>query len=308
MTEAPNYRVRRHPIVIAAERNARARTLIADVVPEYVTLEAVAEQARALREELSATAQEPSVYPSTPDAVTADWLKGEVARRQARDDAQVSISVLQELEFGARSDGINLIDMQVEEMISVLGEQLSELVDDLRTHVDALGDDVDTAAQAIEASTTEHWKAISDRAADYQDIRHVQRVLYRSCEGRFDELAAGAGVAGADPEARLFYHRNLDEVAPNWRGFIDTNGVQQPSQVPWPADEVERLVWCVRRDSGIWCPTPPEINAALAEVPKRLAGGNRQGQKLPRSYSPTGGYLGPTASRAHGFSTAGAVR
>lgn len=58
--------------------------------------------------------------------------------------------------------------------------------------------------------------------------------------------------------ARLYLHRRLDVVAPGWRSG---------EPVPWPDDPAERLVWCIRRDSGASVPTPAELNGLLTSPP-----------------------------------------
>ena len=67
-----------------------------------------------------------------------------------------------------------------------------------------------------------------------------------------------------DAQARLYFHRNIAAVAPNWRGGIDSDRREQLGTVPWPDEPTEQLVWFIRHDSGIWCPTRKQIKDHLA--------------------------------------------
>jgi hypothetical protein len=271
MTEI-QYVARRHPMATLAARNDRARSLLAAFAPAYQALAATADRAVEMALELrSAATSAAASWPSSPGEVTDDWLNGEVNRRLRTSDTDIRIEVLRQLEFSAREDAIEEIENNVDGLINGLAGQLRTLVDEVSGAVDDLGVGVGTAAQAIEAGKAEAWKTISASIAPYTDVRNIQRTLYRCDQAHFDGLRCGDNPSVNDPEARLYFHRNIDTVAPNWKGSVDSNNISRPSEIPWPDDPTERMVWFIRNDSGIWCPSPQQIRARLAEVPEPAA-------------------------------------
>jgi hypothetical protein len=260
--------------------NLPAFNLFNQVIPHYFslvhTVQAAEEFARQDRERSVAAMQWPSV--DTP--LTSEWLAGEVRRRVLSRDSEMRAQILQEVAFHARTEANELINQHADELIGALAEQLDHLLEVLAADIERLGSDVDGPAQAIEAGTTEAWSAIQGGLAEYRDIRHLQMALYNGFWGSdwpFDRRACGDSNDVADPEARLYFHRRIREIAPQWRADrrADSFGnAINESTVPWPTDPTERLIWCVRNDSGIWCPTPEQVIAALSgDTPARNTGG-----------------------------------
>ncbi|TDO15009.1 hypothetical protein EV580_3149 [Mycobacterium sp. BK086] len=280
----------RHPIISAATMPPSGalvgsavllRNLIDTVIPEWDALEATADRAVKLALDLRAEAESVLAWPSTPSDVTDEWLDNEVSRRLGKSDHEVRIQVLRELEFGARTEIIELVDERAENLITELASRLSTLLLHLTTYVEQLGADVNTAAEAIEAGTTDAWRSINASAQAYNEIREVQLVLYRRQE--FDRRRCGDDNVVKDAEARLFFHRRLELVAPDWRS-------SQPTY-PWPNDPAERLVWLIRHDSGMWCPTTAQINRLLAEGPEPAPATTGTGRNtVSRKVNPRGRY------------------
>jgi hypothetical protein len=153
------------------------------------------------------------------------------------------------------------------DLIEALAAELNDLMSRVSDAVDALAPGVNSAADAIAAGSAEHWKTVADARPEYDNIRQLQRTLYRCGSIEFDDLKCGDGINGNDPEGRIYYHRNLSSVAPQWRGWRDSNGADHPPEVPWSNGPVEQLVWFVRTDSGIWCPTPRPVAHVLEREP-----------------------------------------
>lgn len=260
----------RHRVATAAKTSPRLTSLLTDVIPDYSVAVAIAERARQLIiETQNSSREQTTTYPATADAITPKWIEGEITRRRATSDTQLRIALLDELEVNALQESHELIEAHAVELVAALGKQLAALVERLTAAVAVLDDEggVATAAEAITAGTaaTAAWQQIADATTDYADIRRTQHILYSGCSTiSYDELRSGDGNPNiTDPEARLHHHKHLDRIAPDWRGVIDTNKAVHPAKMPWPDDNTERLVWCIRHDTGIWCPTPAEIRQHL---------------------------------------------
>lgn len=302
--------VRRHPIAELIKSNALARDTAAACIPDYAMRIATADEARAQIEKLQASAAtQPKPRPTQPDQVT-HWLENEVSRRlRLKDDHDIRLRVLRELDFYERTEAHTLLDEYVDDLLAHLDAGLQKFMDGpISKAVGLLPAAVTTAADAIDAGLAEVWKTIKSGLPVYRDIRHVQKSLYAGAGWPFDRNAAGDTAQVDDPEARLYFHSNLDTVAPHWRGqvHLDSFGnTQNRSIVPWPADPTERLIWCIRNDSGIWCPTTDQMKSLLNSVPKRNPGVDRRNyqqglNRLDRSERRT---LNPSA-----VSTIGAQR
>ncbi|QFS91524.1 hypothetical protein FIV07_12215 [Mycobacterium sp. THAF192] len=301
--------VRRNPIAELIKSNALARDIAAACIPDYMMRIATADEARARIEKLqTSTATNPKPRPTEPDEV-ADWLEKEVQRRQRlKEDYDVRLQVLRELDFYERTEAHTLLDEHIDDLLAHLDAGLQRFIKPISTAVGLLPPAVTTAADAIDAGLAEVWKTIKSGLPVYRDIRHVQKSLYAGAGWPFDRNAAGDTGQVDDPEARLYFHSNLDVVAPHWRGQVHLDGfgnTQNRSIVPWPADPTERLIWCIRNDSGIWCPTTDQVKALLNSVPKRNPGVDRRSyqqglNRLDRSERRT---LNPSA-----VSTIGAQR
>ncbi|WP_131701346.1 hypothetical protein [Mycolicibacterium neoaurum] len=201
----------------------------------------------------------------------------EVDRRLGATRIDTQLEVLRDLITSSQDEANSLIVERRDDLIELLAQDLEALVDEIGAAVERLGPGVDTAAAAIDADAADTWKQISTAVPVYEDIRLVQLELYRSADfEKIDRAACGDGIQVYDPEARLYYHRNLDDVAPDWKPGLDARGNQRDSSLPWPSDPTQRLIWCINRDSGIWCPTATEIAASLNTVPPRLQGGDRE--------------------------------
>lgn len=261
----------------------RARAIIADVIPQALVLEETAlhaeVNAQLLLEESTSSAA--TRWPTSPEELTSTWIHNEVARRVGVRDIDVQLQVLREVIFNARTGANELVDQHADELIGALADQLDALLTELTARVDDLGPGVSTAAEAIEAGTVDAWSSIHRTVVEYRDIRAAQNVFNRALWGAtdwpFDRKAAGDSSDVSDPEARLYYHRRIAEVAPLWRADrrADSTGKAiNESTVPWPQDPTERLIWCIRNDSGIWCPTADQMQALLSgEVPERRGKG-----------------------------------
>lgn len=265
----------KHHVFVAS--NPHVRTIIANVIPQALVLEETALHAEAnadcLREEATSAATR---WPTSPEELTSDWVHNEVARRVGVRDIDVQIQVLREVIFNARTGATEMIDQNADELIAALAAQLETLLTEVTARVDDLGPAVSTAAEAIEAGTADAWSAIHRALPEYRDIREAQGVLYRGFWGAnwpFDRRACGDSGDVTDPEARLYLHRRIPDVAPQWRADRRADSTGQAineSTVPWPKDPTERLIWCIRNDSGIWCPTADQMQSLLAgKVPER---------------------------------------
>lgn len=270
----PDDLQRRHPIVRKAVPGSLLRELIDEVIPDYAIISLKEDRARAmLRAER--TSVSPTIRPAAPEDINDTWLNDEVERRRALKELDNRREILQEVVFEARREGISLIEDNAEELVEALDERLQQLITTVQSAVEAMGPDVHTAADAIQASAADQWKILAHSRTDYDAIRATQRALYQADRISFDGLQYGDGVHGAEPEARKYYHRRLDQVAPRWRGW-QANGQDHLPEYPWPSDPVEQLVWFIRNDSGIWCPTPQQLSTmayadGYADVPKRNA-------------------------------------
>ncbi|WP_431959896.1 hypothetical protein [Mycobacterium sp. smrl_JER01] len=175
--------------------------------------------------------------------------------------------MLQEIAVTARQQAAELVERHATDLIRGLAQQLEKVRVAAAKAVDQLGAGVNDPVSAINADVAEHWKTLVGLRGEYDAIRSAQKTVYLyTGEGMFDQLRCGDNQHLInDPEARLYFHRNLTTVAPRWRGGIDTDRREHVGEVPWPDDAVERLVWFIRNDSGIWCPTRGEIKTLLAE-------------------------------------------
>ncbi|WP_199253856.1 hypothetical protein [Mycolicibacterium mengxianglii] len=251
--------------LLRAATNARLAAMLADI-DGFRTALAVADKAAELAQQIANNPATQSSRPATPEDVTTDWLDAEVDRRRYGKKTEESLDVLRNLEIEARSDAADLIQQNAAKLVRGLADQLKTVCTDAAAAVDALGPDVNDPAAAIQANVAGHWKTLTELRAEYDSIRRAQLALYRdTAEGDFDQLRCGNNQPNIpDPEARLFFHRNLPKVAPKWRGHTDSNRLDRPGEAPWPSNPVEQLVWFIRNDSGIWCPTSDQIKDHLA--------------------------------------------
>ncbi|MEH3131618.1 MAG: hypothetical protein PGN27_16850 [Mycolicibacterium neoaurum] len=230
------------------------------------------------------------VWPTNPSDITAEWLAAEVDQRVGSRDLDSRLEVLTELESFARSEAQSLMVGAGEQMIRAVADELAQWLTTVTATVNALGAEVHTASDAINADKVKPWKTLASSVTQYQSIRSAQTGLYAMLSWPFDSLAVGGGAphspthnstAAAHDEARLYFHRNLDAVAPGWKS--------PDASMPWPNDPVERIIWCIRHDTGIWCPTPAQVNSLIAgeQVPGPRGKGNA-GPALPRKYDSEG--------------------
>jgi hypothetical protein len=215
------------------------------------------------------------------------------------------------LAFYARTDANDLFDEKSDEIFAALAEQLAELVAAASVTVDALGP-VNTAADAIEGGMTDAWKVIQNQLKVYREIRRAQSALYACLKWPFDRRAfgdSGSPNTQADSDARIYYHRRLPEVAPGWDDQRTTDAFGRdtpPRSIPWPDDAAERFIWCIRNDSGIWCPSPSELNALTNAIPERRTNGVERVNRVKRQYSEkTLAHRGAVDDSAHGFTSPG---
>lgn len=266
--------------------------LVDATVPTYRSLIATADQAQKMAADLTNQANAPRtlVWPNNPSDVTAEWLDTEVDQRLGSRDLASRLEVLTELESFARSEAQSLMVGAGEHMVRLVANELAEWLTAATATVDALGTAVHTASDAITADKVEPWKTLAASLAQYEGIRSAQTGIYAMLAWPFDRLAVGGGEpssanqdanAAADSEARSYFHANLDQVAPGWKSPDHT--------MPWPKDPVERIIWCIRHDTGIWCPTPAQVNSLIAgeQVPGPRGKGNA-GPALPRKYDSEG--------------------
>lgn len=262
----------RHKFAVFAETNPRAKDLLTTVLPQYPVLVAIAARARTLALE-TRDATPAFSWPATAEEFNDDWIEHEIARRRAITENESRLAVFADIEHNVRCELYDLVDDNANELITALAEQFGNLLDRLADAVAQLGDHVHTAADAIHAGTAQAWKQVADMVDEYQDIRTIQVRLYRGCNTvSIDELRCGDQDPNVtDPEARVYFHRNIAAIAPNWRGYRNNSGVTEYATYPWPTDPVERLVWLVHHDSGMWCPTPNELrdltNAPAPPIP-----------------------------------------
>ncbi|GJO37402.1 hypothetical protein NJB1604_02120 [Mycobacterium marinum] len=258
----------RHKFAAFAETNHRAKDLLTTVLPQYPVLVAIAARARALALE-TRNATPAFSWPATAEDFNDDWIEHEIARRRAITENESRLSVFNDIEHNVRCEIHDLIDDNATALITALAQQFDNLLDRLADAVAELGEHVHTAADAITAGTTQAWKQIAEMVAEYQDIRTVQTRLYRGCTTvAIDELRCGdQNPAVTNPEARVYFHSNIATIAPNWQGGRTDNGAIIDATYPWPTGPIERLVWLVRSDSGMWCPTPAELRDHLTNAP-----------------------------------------
>jgi hypothetical protein len=234
--------------------NQRLGDLVAARVPRYAALLAIGARAAAMladveRDDSDATPP----LPTTPDKVTDKWLNAEVDRRLATAQREARANVLREVVSTSASEADSLLYKYVDDLFNGLAEQLDEVLRAAAVEVFALdesGIDVTTSDEAIQAGCADQWKTIIDLMPVYADIRAAQRQLVHALGDGFDRIKCGDTGVVIDDEARLYFHRNLDDIAPGWRGG---------EQLPWSSNPVERLVWCLRHDSGAWVPTTSQI-------------------------------------------------
>jgi hypothetical protein len=269
---------RRHKFANFVDHNHRARKLLESVVPGYFTLAAIADRVGKRAEALNATVVDSVALPTTLDEVEVDsWIDRDVLRRMGAEETNARLRALRELEFERREAALDLIDDHTDDLFLGLDDQLQDLVEKASAAVDEMGPSVRTASDAIKAGRAEEWKTVDEQVPALADIRACQRALNQCVSVEFDGARCGDAIAGGDPDARLYHLKNLDEVAPRWRGYQDSGGTHHLPEYPWPTDDpTEKLVWFIRNDAGLWCPTPGQVRTLLSgAVPPRLGKGYR---------------------------------
>lgn len=256
---------RRHHIASLAKDDPLVAQLLDDL-DGYSAANATASRALELIKQIQATAAPQVPVPTTADQITDEWLNGEVARRLGNRERDAKLDALNVIRFDNAQLATDLIDANLEVLIKGLAKHFDALLEEITTAVHNLNGAAD-ASSAIETGVAEHWAALIKLRPRYDKIRASQLLFYR--DSTIDRLACGEGQSLIrDPEARLYFHRRLDDVAPRWRGGVERVGpsdkLQFDSELPWPNDPIERLVWCVRVDSGMWLPTPAEVKQLLS--------------------------------------------
>jgi hypothetical protein len=248
------FEPRNHPLARVVRSHRRVRDLVDKIVPEYRTRMAVADRAKAMISDLKQQTGAEAAVPASIDEVTDDWLRTEVSRRLASTQRDAEIQVLRELRFNAAEAAHGLLDKKVDALFGGLVQQLDQLMATAAAAVAAMDevapDAVCTASDAIQAGVADRWKEVTDLLPDLEDIRAVQRLIYQSMPESFDRVRCGDTANVSDPDARLYNHQHLDTVAPGWRSG---------EPLPWPTDAAERLMWCLKNNSGIWVPSPDQI-------------------------------------------------
>lgn len=153
-------------------------------------------------------------------------------------------------------------------VLSVLAADLNELMAQLKDVVTRLNG-ATTPTEAINADTVNAWKELPAIRREYDSIRHAQTLVliddpHSAMNNRSDHLD--------DPLASDLILRNLDQLLPTWRD-ADTRISMQgspPERRPWPADELEQLVWFVNSSAEVWLPTSSELSELHAARRERL--------------------------------------
>ncbi|SIM22121.1 hypothetical protein [Mycobacteroides abscessus] len=254
-----------HPVSVRARKSPLLESMLTEI-SEYVTAVATAERANEMLKTLASDRVDKVVpLPKTPEAITDEWLAEEVRRRVFGTDTDIKLKVLRETHFHAVQKSRSVIESHSKGLIEQLDGHFQKLVAEVQVIADKLGDAA-TAVDAINADVADHWKSLIEHRARYNSLRDIQRALYRCDSFNIDAAACGdQNQRVTDLEARLYFHRNLATVAPNWRGDINADRQETYGSVPWPSDPVEQLLWFVRNDSGIWCPTGQQIRALLEQ-------------------------------------------
>lgn len=259
--------MRRHHVQIRAKRNPVLQGLLAEI-PEFQDASQTAELAAELaKQAVQAAAGPGDDWPATPADLTEAWLTRQVKQHRGDADAELRIRILRSVEFRAREAAWSHIEHRSEALIASLCVQLRELVEAATEVAGQLSDEVSTAQAAIQVGAADHWKSLTELRSAYDTIREAQRALYRCDTVNFDKMAAGDDSHTVDDlDARLYFHRNLVGVAPDWRGHRTNDAAWTIGTYPWPVDPVEKLLWFIRNDSGIWCPTGAQVDALVAEI------------------------------------------
>lgn len=230
-------------------------------LPGYTTAVAVAEQAEAMLAELPAPGADiPS--PLVTGSLTEEWLAATVAAESVTNERAARHRALTAIRDAAHGHISSAVVIHVDAALSALNSSLAEVLSQGRAICDRLGGATDPAAAiAAGPDATAAWTELAPVAERYRQVRAAQMAVLAEFT---NEVQASRSNNNPDDRATDLHLSNLDELSPGWRQqHLDYSG-RLSWAAPWPADDIEYLIWLCTSAADPWVPTLAELAALRA--------------------------------------------
>ena len=208
-------------------------------------------------------------WPDPPANIDADLTAYLAAYVAAFDEEQTRTKTVEALDAV-----VGACERQMRSVIGNLDVLLTSLAADLDDLMTRLGDvatrldGATTPIEAIDNGTADAWKELPALRREYDSIRGAQRLVNLDDPAMMNDRSAHID----DDLASDVILANLDELLPAWRE-PDTRFAVQGTPLdrrPWPADELEQLLWLSRSRARVWIPTASQLSALHRERRDRI--------------------------------------
>ncbi|OBG87537.1 hypothetical protein A5699_02080 [Mycobacterium sp. E802] len=238
----------------------------------------VAAQAKALLKDLTASTK-PVDSPLATGRVTMEWLDAAVEQELAVGELRRRQRILETLIEQAQSEAVDVVELNGDVLLRTFAVDLAGLLEEVRaTAADLKG--ARSAGEAIANGTTAAWADLQSLNERHKVIRSAQKkVMANSYQ---DLLAAHSSAWSIEAPASDCYLSNLDQV---WPGCTNRNAARPDPGAgraePWPADEVEQLIWAATSGARPWIPTPDQLNTLTqARIEERRKQASVRGNRV----------------------------
>jgi hypothetical protein len=212
--------------------------------------------------------------PLSTGEVTQEWLDRAANQELAVGELRRKQRLLTSLRETAQEQAVDLVEGSADLLLLKFGVDLATLLNEVRSQVGGLKG-ARTAGEAITNGTTARWTKIQAMAERNNVIRAAQQKVMVNF---YPELLANhRSQWSLEAPASDCYMSNLDDI---WPGCINSD-TAMPDRAggrtePWPADEVEQLIWAATSSAQPWIPLPAqleELNRRRIEEHRLMAAG-----------------------------------
>lgn len=181
-----------------------------------------------------------------------DWLQSIASAQSDRDELARQIEAIDRLR-GSAEHRLETIAAEPEAILSTLGGWMTDVVSRVHAAVDGLAG-ASTPGEAIHRGVTDEWRELAAARDRYLQLRTAQQRLMTASAA--DTWRRARTTTNDDGRVSYGHIRNLDEVFPEYSFRAST---------PWPDDETEFLIWCVRNGAELWLPGAWELSEHVTE-------------------------------------------
>lgn len=185
--------------------------------------------------------------------IPTSWLESVGASRVEEEALKLQIQAVEYLQSDSTRRLEAIATGSYESLLANLGQKMQQVVSDIRSAVDGL-EGASTPLEAIERGTHEAWGKLVESRKAYNRLRAAQEKVMITAAS-YPWLQA-KGRNKSDKNNSFAVIRNLPDVFPLFA---------HDTEVPWPGETDDFLVWAVRNGADLWLPTVSELESGREE-------------------------------------------